>query len=494
MQTFLWHDYETWGVNPVYDRPCQFAAIRTDENLNPVGEPVMIYAKPGSDYLPHPQAALVTGISPQHADANGVCEAAFISQIHDLMMQPQTCSVGYNSLRFDDEVTRHTLYRNLHDAYEREYKNGNSRWDLIDVVRLCAVTRPDGINWPTDENGLPSFRLEALTAANGIEQQGAHDALVDVRATIDVARLIRDKQPKLFEYALSMRDKMTVSQLLSVGSFKPIFHISGMFGSANACASVVVPIAMHPTNKNEVICFDLREDPTPFMTLDAETLRERLFSSNADLQALAEQVGVESLARFPIKNIHINKCPMVAGVGLLKDESVCRRANLDPAQIMQNLQRVRNWGELPALLKQLYVGRTFETPSDPDAMLYGGGFFSYNDKNQLAQLRALPPEELAEQSSVFDDARLPEMVFRYRARNYPQTLSADERAQWQEYCAAVLDKPGTDKRLSYDVFDSALAEAADTEQGAAQRALLDALAAWRQQLQHTNSVLDEPIQ
>jgi exodeoxyribonuclease-1 len=278
-QTFYWHDYETFGVDPSRDRPVQFAGIRTDAELNIIGEPLMLFARPSRDVLPQPQACLVTGITPQQALAQGVPEAEFIARIHEQLSQPGTCGVGYNSIRFDDEVTRYALYRNFYDAYAREYQNGNSRWDIIDMVRLTHALRPEGIEWPRGEDGAVSFRLELLTAANGIGHAAAHDALSDVEATIALARLIRDKQPRLFDYALKMRSKQAVLAELDMAAMKPVLHVSGMFGAARNNIGLVVPISRHPRNKNEIICYDLAIDPAPLAELDADALRQRLSAS-----------------------------------------------------------------------------------------------------------------------------------------------------------------------------------------------------------------------
>jgi exodeoxyribonuclease-1 len=205
--SFYWHDYETWGADPSRDRPAQFAGVRTDASLNIIGKPLMAYCRPGDDLLPHPEACLVTGITPQQARAQGVCEAEFFELIHQQLSHPGTCGVGYNNIRFDDEITRYGLFRNFFDPYAREWQNGNSRWDTIDMVRLTHALRPEGIEWPTREDGTPSFRLEQLTLANNIAHQGAHDALSDVYASIDLARLVRARQPRLFDFALELRNK-----------------------------------------------------------------------------------------------------------------------------------------------------------------------------------------------------------------------------------------------------------------------------------------------
>ncbi|MDA0651168.1 MAG: exodeoxyribonuclease I, partial [Proteobacteria bacterium] len=163
-ESFYWHDYETSGADPSQDRPWQFAGVRTNAQLEIVGEPLTLYAQPTPDRLPHPAAVRVTGITPQEALAKGVPEAQFIARIHAELAQPRTCGVGYNSIRFDDEVTRFTLWRNFRDAYAREWQNGNSRWDLLDVARAYQALRPAGIEWPVRDDGQTSFRLEDLTA------------------------------------------------------------------------------------------------------------------------------------------------------------------------------------------------------------------------------------------------------------------------------------------------------------------------------------------
>ncbi|HCS66107.1 MAG TPA: exodeoxyribonuclease I, partial [Cellvibrio sp.] len=301
--TLYWHDYETWGEVPAVDKPSQFAGIRTDEELNILGKPLMIYCKPAPDLLPKPEACLITGLLPQVAAERGLPEYEFIAAIHAELSRPGTCGVGYNSIRFDDEVTRYTLYRNFYDPYEREWRNGNSRWDIIDMVRMTRALRPEGIEWPNYEDGRPCFKLEMLSKANNLKHEAAHDALSDVYATIAVAKLIKTKQPKLYDYAYRLRDKRFVASLIDIDSHKPLLHISSRFPAENGNAALVLPLMMHPTNKNSVIAFNLGSDPQALLTLPAEELRLRLFTRTEDLPD-----GVERLA---LKEIHFNKTPML---------------------------------------------------------------------------------------------------------------------------------------------------------------------------------------
>ena len=281
--TLYWHDYETWGADPSRDWPAQFAGLRTDQDLQVIGKPLSLFCYPADDFLPQPEACLVTGITPQRARADGVIEAEFFRQIHAELACPGSCGVGYNSIRFDDEVTRFGFYRNFFDPYAREWQNGNSRWDIIDMVRLTHALRPDGIEWPKHEDGTTSFRLEQLTQANGISHAGAHDALADVYATIELAKLIKSRQPRLFDYLFQMRDKRRVAKLLDLQAMQPVLHLSSMYPARRGCIAMVVPVARHPVNSNGIIVFDLAQDPAPLLRLSVAEISRRLFTPSNEL-------------------------------------------------------------------------------------------------------------------------------------------------------------------------------------------------------------------
>jgi len=436
IRSFYWHDYETFGVDPVHDRPSQFAGVRTDADLNIIEDPLVVYCKPADDYLPSPQACLITGITPQKALQDGYPEAEFIARINEAFSQPGTCAVGYNSLRFDDEVTRHTLYRNLRDPYGREWQNGNSRWDIIDMVRLTYALRPEGINWPKKEDGSPSFRLEELTVANGIAHEAAHDAMSDVLATIAVARLIKEKQPKLFDFVLKHKDKHSARQMLDTATLKPVFHISAKYPATRGCCALVAPVAEHPTNKNQVIVYDLREDPTDLINASPEQIRERVFTSQAELG--------EGVSRFPLKGVQLNKCPVLAPANMLSTLSKERLAELelDGDVLRANLAKLRNAPDLPARIAQAFDHQFDGSElTDPDEQLYAGGFISNTDREKLNWLISEPVETLGEQEIRFEDERLPEMLFRYRARNYPSTLDGEEMERWEQFRSQRLMSP-----------------------------------------------------
>ncbi|EOY5379446.1 exodeoxyribonuclease I [Cronobacter dublinensis] len=418
--TFLFHDYETFGKSPSLDRPAQFAALRTDENFNVIGEPEVFYCKPADDYLPQPEAVLITGITPQVALARGENEAEFARRIHALFTVPKTCVVGYNNVRFDDEVTRNIFYRNFYDPYAWSWQHDNSRWDLLDVMRACYALRPEGIVWPENSDGLPSFRLEHLTVANGIEHANAHDAMADVHATIAMAQLVKTRQPRMFDYLYTYRSKQKLATLIDIVQMKPLVHVSGMFGAWRGNTSWIAPIAWHPDNRNAVIVVDLAGDISPLLELDADALRERLYTPKA---ALGDDSAV------PVKLVHLNKCPVLAQANTLRPEDA-ERLGIDRQHCLNNLKVLRDAPQVREKLVALFAeAPPFPPTSNVDAQLYDG-FFSDADRAAMRIVMQTPPQNLPALDITFVDKRIEKLLFNYRARNFPGTLSEPEQQRW----------------------------------------------------------------
>jgi exodeoxyribonuclease I len=433
--TFYWHDYETFGKLARRDRPSQFAGIRTDADLNEVGQPLMQYCQPAPDFLPDPEACLLTGILPQTCLAQGVPEHAFADAIEHELAAPNTVGVGYNTIRFDDEVTRHLFWRNLMDPYAREWQNGCGRWDLLDVVRATWALRPEGIQWPQHDDGRPSFKLEHLTAANGLSHEAAHDALSDVRATIALARLIKQAQPRLWDFCLKLRKKDAVLAEAGLDKprahWKPFLHISGMFSHERGCMSLVWPLAQHPSNKNEILVWDLAEDPSALFGMSAADIRQRMFTKTADLP--------EGMSRLPIKSLHINKSPIVIGNLKVLGPGLIEKWGLNVEQAMRHAEiAAERASSMDGVWLEVYERQGGPREAvDVDEDLYGG-FIGNEDRRVLQRLRSLTPEQLGERQPGFVDERLEELLFRYRARNFPHTLSPAEQARWAELRMARL--------------------------------------------------------
>jgi exodeoxyribonuclease-1 len=469
--SFLFYDLETFGADPRRSRIAQFAAIRTDAELNQIEEPVSFFVRPADDLLPAPVATLVTGIAPQDALRDGVDEASAFARIHEEMARPETCSVGYNSLRFDDEFVRCGFYRNFHDPYEREWRGGNSRWDLLDALRLMHALRPEGIAWRAREDGGgTSFRLEHLAEDNGLREGNAHEALSDVRALIGIARRFRAAQPKLWDYALKLRDKRHAGSLLDIVSAAPALHVSQRYPASRMNAAPVLPLARHPRIDGRVVVFDLASDPQPLLDLDAASIAARLYLRR-------EQLG-EGEERIALKEVHLNKCPALVAWDHLR-EADFRRLGIDRGEAEARAARLRAAG--PALaekIRSVYAQERERGPADPDAALYDG-FVGDGDKRLFADVRGTPPEALGLANFAFRDPRLPELLFRYRARNWPGSLSLEERARWDAYRRERLL---TDSGMSESTLPAFFAEIeglrAEHGGDAAKLVLLGRLEAW----------------
>ena len=469
--SFLFYDLETFGADPRRSRIAQFAAIRTDESLNEIEEPVSFFVRPADDLLPSPVATLITGIAPQDALRDGVNEAAAFARIFDEMARPGTCSAGYNSLRFDDEFVRNGLYRDFYDPYEREWRGGNSRWDLLDALRLMHALRPEGIVWRAREDGGgTSFRLEHLAEDNGLRIGDAHEALSDVRATVGIARLFRNAQPRLWDYALKLRDKRFAGTLLDTTAMTPLLHVSQRYPASRMNAAPVIPLARHPRIDGRVIVFDLAGEPGALLDLDAEAIAARMYLRRDQLGEGEERIG--------LKEVHLNKCPALVAWDHLRAADF-ERLGIDPATVETRAARLRAAG--PALaekLREVYAAEREREPSDVDAALYDG-FIDDGDRRLFPQVRSTPPEALGLAKFAFRDPRLPELLFRYRARNWPATLTLDERTRWDAYRRERLL---ADSGLSESTLPAFFAEI-ETLRGehagdAAKLALLGRLEAW----------------
>ncbi|MDO4904376.1 MAG: exodeoxyribonuclease I [Lautropia sp.] len=428
--SFFWHDYETFGPDPRWDRPAQFAGIRTDVELNEIGVPVMLYCQPTPDYLPDPEACLLTGILPQTCLKQGLPEYRFAEAVEAELGRTGTIGVGYNSIRFDDEVTRHLFWRALLDPYAREWRNRCSRWDLLDVVRCTHALRPDGIEWPVHPDGRPSFKLEHLSQANGLSHEQAHDALSDVRATIGLARLIKTQQPRLWDFCLKLRNKQAV--LAEIGDGRPFIHVSGMYGTERGSLAIVWPLARHPSNRNEIIVWDLAFDPSELEAMSVEDVRLRLFSKTEDLPA--------GQPRLPIKGLHINKAPIVIGNLKTLTPPVIERWGIDMPQIRANLAVAEAiTPRLAGLWPDVYARRAMSDGDiDVEADLYGG-FIGDADRRRLDDWRqSLPSAPIP--MPGYEDPRLEELSFRYRAKHFPDILKGEERQRWFEHRHARLHR------------------------------------------------------
>ncbi len=401
----------------------QFGGQRTDLNLKPIGQPDNILIKLTDDVLPQPDAILVHGITPQKTEAEGITEAEFAHFLIAKVATPATIIVGFNNIRFDDEFIRFLLWRNFTDASEGQGKHGRSRCDLLDVVRMTRALRPEGIKWPFATDGKATVRLELLASINKLTHDNAHDALSDVYASIAVARMIQNKQPKLFDYLLNLRDKNKVAAL--VGKCQPLIYTSGRYQSEFEKTTVAVAVAPHPEGRG-MLMYDLRIDPSEFIKLAPAGLAARWSARGEDVPY------------FPVKLLSYNRSPAVAPMSVLDDASA-RRLQLDENVINQNLKKLKaakNFGQnLVAALEIIHPKRQPELVIDElrvDQQLYDG-FVNSTDRTKMAVVRAAEPAELCQLGLDFTDDRLKVLLPLYKARNFPKSLTSDEQEWWEKF-------------------------------------------------------------
>ncbi len=423
-RTFLFYDLETTGKDPAVDRILQFAAQRTDQQLQPVEEPVNILVRLDDDILPGAGAAVVTGLTPQKTQS-GMSELELVAKVQHELFRPNTIVVGYNNISFDDNFMRYAFWRNFYDPYEWAWKDGRSRWDLCNVTRMVRAIRPEGITWPFDENGKACNKLEKLTEANGLNHHQAHDGLSDVIALIELAQLIKRHQPRMFDYLLSMRDKNKVLELVNLAQPQQFVFTTTRYGHIHNYTSVACPIA-EGTTTNAILTYNLRYDPTPWLRFSSAELAELRFTSYEDLEA-------RGLTAFPVHSLVANQCPAVAPVGVLNEQEGWKRLELNPDTVTHHQQILRRNPEFIEAIKEAYQAEPYPDHNrDAEQRLYDG-FLNDADRQTVASIRQADAARLATWSPYFHDERLPELFLHYKARNYRDTLSQSELELWKEY-------------------------------------------------------------
>ena len=435
--SFFFYDLETSGFDARQCRIMQFAGRRTDLELKPVGEPFNFLIKLTDDILPDVDATFITGITPQSTMMDGLTEAEFLRIFEDEIATPGTVFMGFNTIRFDDEFMRCLHYRNFYDPYEWQWQDSRGKWDLLDVVRMTRALRPDGIEWPFDIHGKATNRLELL---NKLDHEHAHDAMSDVEATIAVARLIRNKQTKLFDYLYEMRDKTRLADLIEGG--EPFVYTSGRYPSEFEKTTVAVHVCPHPKHNGSAFVYDLRHDPTQYADMTPEQLADKWrWKKDSDEP------------RLPVKKIQYNHMPAVAPMGVL-DEASQKRLQINFDDIQKHLGILRKMTDLAdrlaqaaELMEKKPQASLISTEYDVDSCMYDG-FFGQEDKNAMRVVRAADPSELGNLGLKFKDQRLSSLLPLYKARNYPKALTSEERAEWERFRTNKLMAGGAQSRVA----------------------------------------------
>lgn len=436
MRTFFFYDLETSGFSARYDRIMQFAGQRTNDELELIGQPVNLLVKLTDDILPSPGAVLTTHVTPQMTVADGISEADFCRYFLEQVATPDTTILGYNSTRFDDEFIRHTLWRNFHDPYQWAWAEGRDRWDLLDVTRLVRALRPEGINWPTKrvaetDQLITTVNLVDMAKCNGFENDNAHDALADVKALINLARLLRQSQPTMWRYLLDHHNKHSVLDIITPGQPKPFVYASGRYSSSYQKTTVATVIAEGRT-PNSYLVWDLRYDPVDFTSLSEAEILSNLTADRATRRQ-------DDFVPIPIKELSINKCPAVAPLGVLDSASEVR-ISLSRTEAMKHYHQLNSQAGLIKRLTRAWCKRpAFPPAGDVEGKLYDS-FTPKSDQTKIRLVAAADSTGLADLHPNFTDERLDELLFRYKARQYPASLSESEEERWRKFRRVKLER------------------------------------------------------
>ena len=425
-KTYLWYDYETFGSDPRRDRISQFAGIRTDMNFKVVDE-MVYYCKLAEDYLPNPEASLITGITPQEANEKGITENELAAILFKEFTKEGTVTVGYNSIKFDDEITRNLFYRTFRDPYEREWKNNCSRWDFMRAVLGVYVMKPELLKWPLKEDGRPSFRLEELSEANGISHENAHDAKSDVYATIGLAELLSRKSSVIFNYFFNLREKEFVKSELSKDEL--FLHIDFGYGYEKGYASLIFKIGDFSKrgDKNAFLFVDVLSDIEVIENMSSKEMKEYLYYTNERL----EEIGKK---RPGLKQIRINQSPLIIPYeGLRENPQFLKRLTVNLKEKVEKLKKLSS--KRKDELLSVFLREEDDQETDPDLDIYGS-FASQWDKNEMVAFH----KENYEYVPRFKDKKYKEMYFRFLGRNMPETFTEEEKSRWKEHCYEFISK------------------------------------------------------
>ncbi|URJ33326.1 exodeoxyribonuclease I [Candidatus Blochmannia vicinus] len=427
-------------MNPSLDRPAQFAGIRTNDTLTPIEKEKVLFCRLSNDYLPDPKSVLITKITPQDTLHNGLIEPEFARRINQIFCTPKTCILGYNNIHFDDEFSRNIFYRNFYDPYIWAYQQGNSRWDLLHVLRAYYSLCPYGIiKWPLNNQNKPSFRLKDLTQANAIQHSNAHDAMSDVYATLELTKLTKRAQPQLFQFLFNHRTKYQLKKIIDLETMRPLIFITKKINNKyQNFLTYIAPITWHPINSNILIACDLNENIDTLLHLNINIIYQKLYSNHITIH--------DVLKTIPLQLIRLNACPTLIPINFFNKNNInvnhFTQFSTNYQHCLKNLNFLRIYENSVHLRKKIHTLYTIIESylrqkalyhnSHVDSQLYHG-FFNNSDRKIILNIQKTHPKNLKNLCIDNVDSRLKLLLYYYRARNFPSTLNQQEQKEWLNY-------------------------------------------------------------
>jgi len=458
----VFYDTESSGVDRDYDQIYQLAAIETDLDLNPIqGSEANLICRPRRDIVPSPEAFLVHKLDIDALISNGMSEYELAKRVRNLFRAaPATGIMGYNNFAYDDEMIRRLLFRNGLPPYEHEFKDGNYRADIYGLVRMAYAFRPEILSWPTGQDGEVSLKLEDLSNANGFSHENAHEALSDVRATIQVAKAVKENNPRLWQYFLSMTNKEHALTMLR--KQEPLMYVSSFINRRFRHSTMVCPLIAHPTNSNAMICVDLRYDPTDLLSMSEDELRRYLFTPQHKLE--------ENAPHVPLINIAANKQPIIVPTNQILTPDLASQVALDVDRCVQHQRDILSDPGFRARAQKAFE-TTLPVQPDAGATIYSGGFLSRGDQALQARQHVVDQESASSDlpylvtrsafentASMSDSARQFQLTFRTRWNSFgtdvlqmalrkndgpANALSPNELHCYSQYLSQRLHAPET---------------------------------------------------
>lgn len=455
-KTYLFYDIETTGLNKCFDQVIQFAAIRTDSNLNEI-ERYEYFLKLNNDVVPSPRA-FITHRIPLSKLEEGMNELDGMIKIHALLNTPDTVSIGYNSLGFDDEFLRFSFYRNFLPPYTHQYAQGCSRMDLYPMALICSLFKKNLLRWP--ENNL---KLENIGNLNGFSEGVAHNAMVDVITTLKLARCLHQEQ-ETWNYLRGFFDKQTDLQRcqdLAKDSDNFAILIDGKFGFEQQYQCAVTCLGTHQHYKNQMLW--LRLDHTKLGSANPDNILEHTWVVN-------KKLGEPALI-LPMKNRFLQK--------YLQSKQ---------DDIQENLIWLKS---NPALLDKIshhYRHYTYPKINNLDvaAGLYDNGFLSPHDQEICRKIHSSPAANKIKCARSFSESYLIQLAIRALGHHYFDSLSQDEQITYKNYLNSIfsgknnsVDYRGNPRLSPQSALDE-INELAATSLDAEQQSILVELAAYIQ--------------
>jgi exodeoxyribonuclease-1 len=427
--SYLFYDIESTGLSKAFDQVLQFAAIRTDPSLKEIDRhDIKVRLRP--DIIPSPLAILTNRI-PISDLANGLCEYEATRQIHRLLNEPDTISLGYNTLGFDDEFLRFSFHRNLLPPYTHQYRNGCHRMDLYPIAIIYRLYKRQILSWP-EINGKPSLKLEHLGSANRMVTGQSHEALVDVETTIELTRrFFQEKQ--MWQYLEGYFDKETDAHRMhelpiacqsAAGDHRKGLMISGEYGSRQNFQIPVISIGESIPYSNQTL----------WLRMDQPQLRETTPQSIADTTwIIRKRLGEPAILLPPHDRYWIR----------IGDERM--------ALFEKNLTWLQeNQGIFEQIINYYRTYRYPFIPNlDADASLYQIGFYSRADEKLCRRFQEASLEKKADLIDQFSSPDARTLAGRILCRNYPAAVFAEYASEFNQYMKRINPPREKDGLVDY---------------------------------------------